>query len=238
MKKCLKPRRGGDFGFTLSEVLIALVIIGVIAAITLPVLWSNYQEHAIRSALKKNYSVLKQALDRYQADNSERLIPSLFYEDTDNGYHLIKPTLMKYLNVMYDCGYGNIDVNASCIPNQDNTSYSGENTNSYKNYTGTANITFNYFDDGQFVLNDGTLILLEDTTGITNYYISADVNGFAKKPNRLGKDLFMFQLTDDGELLPMGAKGTTYYTSADTYCSKTSQDSMNGAACTAKVLKK
>ena len=52
--------------FTLAEVLITLVIIGVVAAITVPVLWSNYQEQALMSSLNKNFSVLKQALDLYQ----------------------------------------------------------------------------------------------------------------------------------------------------------------------------
>lgn len=53
------------FAFTLSEVLITLVIIGVVAAITVPVLFANYQEKAIKSSLKKNYSALTQALTKY-----------------------------------------------------------------------------------------------------------------------------------------------------------------------------
>ena len=66
--------------------------------------------------------------------------------------------------------------------------------------------------------------------------ISADVNGPYKKPNRLGKDLFMFQIDNDGKLLPMGEDGTLYQAAA--YCSKTSTDKMNGAGCTSKMLLK
>jgi hypothetical protein len=47
----------------------------------------------------------------------------------------------------------------------------------------------------------------------------------------------MFQLMNNGELLPMGAKGTTYYNVNNTYCSNTSTHRMNGAACSAKILK-
>ena len=44
--------------FTLSEVLITLGIIGVVAAMTIPVLMEKYQEHAIITRLKRVYSIL------------------------------------------------------------------------------------------------------------------------------------------------------------------------------------
>ncbi len=48
--------------FTLSEVLITLVIIGIIAAITIPTLMNNTNGQEYRSALKKAISQLNQAL--------------------------------------------------------------------------------------------------------------------------------------------------------------------------------
>jgi hypothetical protein len=96
-------------------------------------------------------------------------------------------------------------------------------------------MTHVYFDDGQFVLNDGSFIFIENYN--SSKYISVDVNGYAKKPNRLGRDLFMFQLMDNGELLPMGAKGTDYYSATNEYCSNTSTHNMNGAGCTARILR-
>jgi prepilin-type N-terminal cleavage/methylation domain-containing protein len=218
--------------FTLSEVLISLVIIGVIAAITVPTLLQKYQDQALKSALKKNYSVLKSALDKYQVEHGERLLPS------DVGGHKLKPILVKYLNVTKDCGWGHSDANANndvCIPFYDSTSEN--NSKVYKTYNGKNSITLNYFDDGQFVLTDGSIILLENTGSTSNLLISVDVNGYLKKPNRLGKDLFMFQLNDKGELLPMGAKGSDFYSENDDYCSNTSNSNMNGASCTAKVLR-
>jgi type II secretory pathway pseudopilin PulG len=215
----------------LAEVLIALVIIGIIVAITVPTLIQRYQDQALKSALKKNYSVLKSALDKYQVDNGERLLPSDIKRQT------LKSKLTKYLTVMYDCGMGNSsDWRTACIPQAESSGNSSEyNSKVYKNYTGTSKINLVFFDDGQFVLNDGSIVLLEDDTELK--YISVDVNGYAKKPNRLGKDLFMFQLMNNGELLPMGAKGTYYYSATDKYCSNIATDQMNGAGCTAKVLK-
>ena len=69
-----------------------------------------------------------------------------------------------------------------------------------------------------------------------NLWISVDVNGFNKKPNRFGQDLFMFQIDDKGKLLPMGTMGTTFYSATDANCSRTSTGKMNGAGCTTKAL--
>ena len=229
----IKLKTNRHKGFTLSEVLITLVIIGVVAAITVPILYANYQKEAAKTALKKNYSVMKQALDMYQAENGVRITPN------DLGEHALKPLLLKYLNVMYDCGYGAASANTSCIKNYG----SGREDNSkvYKTYNKKSNIDLTWFDDGQFVLTDGSLVLLENVAagyntpqGYQKVFISVDINGFGRKPNQLGKDLFMFQLDDKGELLPMGAKNTVY--NVETFCSNTSSDLMNGAGCTVKFL--
>ena len=219
-----------NYAFTLAEVLITLVIIGVIAAMTVPTIVANSNEQAIKSALKKNASVLQQVLYKYYMEHGEQLNP-LTYETT----HTLKPELLKYFNVMYDCGLGNDDVNTACVPNHANSSYDQKNKTAYMNYTGTSKIAMEPFDDGQFVLMDGTLVLIENYSETKTIFISVDVNGFGKKPNRLGKDLFMFQLMNDGALKPMGATGTKY--PVGTYCSSSSSSNLNGAGCTVKMLK-
>ena len=50
------------WGFTLAETLITLVIIGVVASITLPSLWVNYQEKERIAKIKKMYSALSNAM--------------------------------------------------------------------------------------------------------------------------------------------------------------------------------
>lgn len=57
--------------FTLAEVLISLVIIGVIAAITVPVLHANYTKEATASKLKKFYAMLHNASTLAKADGSD-----------------------------------------------------------------------------------------------------------------------------------------------------------------------
>ena len=74
-------RGGGNrrIAFTLAEVLITLGIVGVVAALTLPVLISKYKHKELETRFKKSYSLISQAsqgmemelgsCERDQADN-------------------------------------------------------------------------------------------------------------------------------------------------------------------------
>ena len=221
-----------ECAFTLAGVLITLGIIGVVAVITLPAVINNSRNKQLEAGLKRAYSVTSQALDMYQAETGER------YTLENAEKYTLKPILMKYLKTVEDCGFGANKVNESCIPNTGNSNYDPDNNKaraSYKTYNGKKEININFFDDGQFVMNDGSLVLLENEI-TTRAYISIDVNGYNKNPNRLGHDLFMFQIDDKGKLLPMGVKGTDYYSTIDAFCSSTATSSMNGAGCTYHAL--
>ena len=210
--------------FTLAEVLITLGIIGVVAAMTMPVLMASTQKKELQTGLQKAYSTLSQALIMYENDNGLPVTSNV-------EVHGLKPILMKYINTAKDCGKGSSDAATACIKNTGDVETESD---IYKTLIG-ARINLNMFDDGQFVMNDNMLVLIENYHA-NIVYISVDVNGMNKKPNRLGQDLFMFQLDDKGKLLPMGAEGTYYYSEMDAYCSRTSTGNMNGAGCTVKAL--
>ena len=110
--------RGKEAGFTLAEVLITIGIIGLVAALTLPALINNNRNKALETAFKKNYSAISQALNMYYAQNGERLT-----FDTV-GSHELKPILIKYMNVLHDCGWGaehtDEELKKVCIPNYTN----------------------------------------------------------------------------------------------------------------------
>lgn len=220
-------------GFTMAEVLITMGVIGVVAAMTLPSVINNSRNKQLEACLKRSYSVISQALDMYQAEIGEKVTSE------NIGYRNLKPILMKYIQTAQDCDWGYAGsgaaadiTNKACIRNYSNAS---ENDTTYKNYTGTNSINLAYFDDGQFVMNDGSLVLIENAKP-ADLYISIDVNGYNKNPNRLGQDLFMFQIDKKGALLPMGVEGSTYYSKTSNYCSLTSTDLLNGAGCTYKAL--
>ena len=49
--------------FTLAEVLITLVVVGIIAAITIPIIHQNQQKRELYSQFMKTYSTLNQAMN-------------------------------------------------------------------------------------------------------------------------------------------------------------------------------
>ena len=67
--------------FTLAEVLITLGIIGVVAAMTIPVLIGNYRKNATVAKLQKFYSVMNQAIKLAEVDNGE---PSMWMPQREN----------------------------------------------------------------------------------------------------------------------------------------------------------
>ena len=58
-------------GFTLAEVLITLLIIGIVAALTIPSVISNYQQQEFKTGLKKAVSVLNEAIQVNIAQDGE-----------------------------------------------------------------------------------------------------------------------------------------------------------------------
>ena len=133
-------------GFTLSEVLITLGVIGVVAAITMPMLIKSYQKHVTVNRLKKAYSELYQAVNMSVNDNDavenwdfsltiedfckKYMTPYLKYLKTDSfpesGKYIYKlsngTTLQFYMGLQTKAVYGNVqimvDINGDKKPNK------------------------------------------------------------------------------------------------------------------------
>ena len=213
--------------FTLAEVLITLGIIGVVAAMTIPSVVHNTYNRQLEAAFKKNASAIAQAFALYQADNGVML-----HADQIDSAQL-KKLIIKYFDVLHDCdkAWGSKD----CVFN--GSTVEARNV-LYKTFNGKSDVNnLNYFDDGQFVLKDGSLIMIENAgkNGNNKVYVSVDVNGYNKSPNKLGHDVFTFQLMNDGRLLPMGADGTDWQNESN-YCSKAASHNLNGLGCTSRAL--
>lgn len=213
--------------FTLAEVLIALGIIGIIAAMTIPAIIQKKTNRELQTALQKNYSILQTALEKASYDYGERLTPSNAY------YRRIKTLIMEQLKTAKDCQY------SKCIPPENEENENGEVIDyvykNYKTYNKKQTIQTYYFDDGQFMLSDGSMYLIENPNSVgARILITIDINGINKKPNLWGHDLFTFQIIENGKLLPMGADGTDF--ASNEYCSSTSSNRINGIGCTYKAL--
>ena len=208
-------------GFTLAEVLITLVIIGVIASMTIPTLMNNTNKQELVSKLKKVYSEMSQATNRIIAEEGNpKADIGGWATSSEAVYNMYK----KYLSISKDCGTG-----TECFEKMtsENSFYKRLNGNSYFN-----NRFIMYY---KVILSDGAQILFSDnypdcahnafnSDNICNE-IWLDING-EKKPNQWGRDMFIFVLKENG-LFPAGCEGN----SADCTTSK------NGYTCACKVIK-
>ena len=168
----------------------------------------------------------------YQAHNGVRLTPKILAKLE------LKPLIFPYFKVLVDCywGFDSMENNIAC--GAVNSSTVDNVISKYRtlNDQNIANLSF--FDDGQFILVDGSSIFIENATNSDplHVFISVDVNGPNKRPNQWGHDLFTFQLMDDGKIIPMGAPGTEY-TNTNSYCTLgPSSNKNNGIACTYYAL--
>ncbi len=205
-------------GFTLAEVLITLGIIGIVAAMTIPGLITKYKAHQLKSQFLKSYSTVQQAFKQMEADDV-----SLNPKDYDA--QTFYKTYQNYFQVAVRCGVY-FSKNAPCM---------NLYKNSYKTLDGHSTVDNHYFDDGQFVLQDGTIIFIENPSiGSNNNYVwvHVDLNG-AQKPNKWGYDLFTFEMLD-GELRTMGDLQTKF-NNLEQYCDVKSSNSYNGIACAHKA---
>ena len=195
LKKC---------AFTLAEVLITLGIIGVVAAMTLPTLIQNYQNQVHVNQLKKFVSTLEQGFQKMLADEGVERLSDL--SNLKDGYdNSTEANAKDAINDFFSRGF--------------QVSY-------YK----ATNYTLNGEDAGisDFILfNDGSAIILLGVMAKDPQRLSSadcelakskggsmcslslhfifDTNGI-KGPNKWGRDLFFFYVSDEGKLYPHGGK--------------------------------
>lgn len=178
-------------GFTLSEVLITLGIVGIIAALTIPAVMKNYKNRLYVSQLQKVYSQLSDATKSVMNEENAQS----FYETTAGvpnscsnasegkcekgpGYFLnnyFKP-------IKKNCG--NPAVTGTCV------------AASYKTISGA--------DAGHLVgdyciqtTNGAAICMSSPKDGFS--HVNVDVNGTAE-PNIAGRDTFYMTIQTDGSI--------------------------------------
>ncbi len=182
-------------GFTLAEVLITLGIIGVVAAMTIPTLISNYQKKQYVVGLQRNMSVIQNGIKLMLADEQvDTIRQSTFYtmdlaQSGSNFGAIMFPaydTLSKYMKIVDKC-FGEAEDSCPLYKTQ------------YKMLDETLEMG-SLVGVPYFILNDGTIIFcyLVATDSYT-HVLYVDVNG-EKGPNQFGRDFFFFYLKDNGGL--------------------------------------
>lgn len=150
--------------FTLSEVLITLGIIGVVAAISVPQIVTNYQKHQTIVQLKKVYSDINNAVRLSEAENGPMsdwdFIKSPCYD-----YECIKPFIERYYLPYFK--------DAKIITQQDIPNYSDKRYGACNYIRLNNGVLLKMFNHGDFI------------------WLFADING-TKAPNKIGRDIFVF----------------------------------------------
>lgn len=186
-------------GFTLSEVLITLSIVGVVAVLTIPGIMKNYRNRLYTAQLEKVYA---QVADAAQAIMNDEHVDN-FYEttageaittintnvctDKDKGKceHGYPYFLTKYFKaVKFNC-------------KKEDKSGCASSTGSYYSYlngtTSTTGMGGNYCIQ---TVSGATIC----ASGSSCLNINVDVNGMAE-PNMAGRDIFTMAITHNGKVI-------------------------------------
>lgn len=220
--------------FTLAEVLLTLMIIGVIAAITIPALKESSDRSANLSLLQKAYSASANAFAQLQAENG----PPLYWKLADGSRVFvdgksenISKAFKQKMNVVaetdimpadYEIKPLNVyETGADSFKIDDTTVKIKENTDAFQTADGMLWFPSNTYSGCKYSKN------VEGAATKTTVYLCGllvvDTNG-PKKPNRMGMDVFVFDITTDG---------VQPHKSNTDDCAKLSD---NGYTCAAKAL--
>ncbi|MBQ8459705.1 type II secretion system protein [bacterium] len=212
-------RANKKIGFTLAEVLITIGIIGVVSALTIPTLISNYQKKQTATLLKKTYADLKNIIRLSTVDNEE---PSGWKYPVGSNWvdcqNFIKTYYLPYAKGanLLDTGFQNIKtLNGSFIQ---------------------------HMPACGFETQDGRIISLFPNTNSGYIWLYADING-KQGPNRVGRDIFVFDAynyasTDYDIRIWLNIKSnptSNFYASSGYGCSKENDSIYAGFACGAII---
>lgn len=216
-------------GFTLSEVLLVLSVIGVVAALTIPTLIQKVNNAQYVSALKKEYSVISQAYNMLLAEDGGDLSYSLSGGGSSSDDANAMNTFATKLNIIKNCGTG-----MGCWSDGELKNLNGNIEDAHRD----TSINGSY---GKAILADGSLILIDQHSGactndrgdgpLDNAVCASvyfDVNGF-KGPNTRGRDYFFFWITKTG-IYPAGS-----YNDGKS-CDVTGSTPSTADGCAAKIL--
>lgn len=193
------------YAFTLAEVLVTLGVIGVVSALTIPTLMSNYRKRQLEVQIKADYSIIQQAIkfadydgisyDMAIQDGSDASMKEWF--DSFLSTHLkVEQVCINKPGCWHKMGVVKNLLGAA--PRYENNNGIGGNIITFKIANGS------YFNiDGNTAEDMKTFGIDATSDGLTFYF---DANG-DRKPNQMGKDIYIMVWTDKG-LVPAGYNRT------------------------------
>lgn len=209
------------YGFTLAEVLVTLMIIGIIAAMTVPTVIQNTKKQEYYAKLKKNYSVVLNALKLAQVHGGMLGDNRVVFTPSESGSASYETALRfaKYLSSSKVCKDRNTagcrDVFYNIEYATDKDGYWGGNYPTIILADGSLYKILQYascdlvYND--YVRDDNGNAVLDENGNKqdTSYQLShcgvvfIDVNG-PKTPNKFGDDVFVLRIFPDAVVAASG----------------------------------
>ena len=174
-------------GFTLSEVLITLGVLGIVAVLTIPNVMKNYQNRLYAAQLEKVYAQISEATQSIMNDQHV----DNFYETTARGTTVCDASMktctggIGYLLTKYFK-----TVKKNCL-NNTNEACMTTKANFYQTIGGSklaAPTGEQYIQ----TITGATIGGVSSTTGNKRTRLLIDINGLAE-PNMIGRDVFFMQ---------------------------------------------
>ena len=220
-----------NFAFSLSEIITVIVVAGVIAFITLPDLIKRHSNIANVTRLIKTYTLLEK-VNTFAFLEHGSITGWNFKDRNQNDLLRITSYYEPYLNFFKKC-------------HKEKDCWCDKTYNLLHNETDI--LQADKFGDGQVIsykMKDGSFLAFDvyskyyfnfinnNLAKSNNTYlvIAVDVNG-NKKPNMFGRDIFVFSIDKNNEIIPAGQNGNS------PLCTTKKNDSKAGFDCTYKVLK-
>ncbi len=195
--------------FSLAEVLITLVVIGIIVSITVNNIFVSTFKREVLSKLKKNYASFAHAILLSKFENGS--INNWYDMAEKNAYNYYNLFLRKYLQTgnictdYKDCGYKNSKP----------WKYLNGDVYNWTIMEEKETRVFFYLNDGTFVAvktgslscskkdSNGICIGEQNAASLEAPVVIIDING-GKEPNMFGKDVFLLYLDNDTGVVPHG----------------------------------
>lgn len=214
--------------FSLTEVLIAVVLLGILAAVTIPSLIKKEQNKANVVKLLKFYAALEEAHTYAVIFNG----PSSTWQ-IRNGHKRSLLEIASYYEPSFK-------ITKKCSGNRDcwnHTTYNlpGTQVFTYDSYVvwDRENISYKLADGSNLLIdfyNSNELAFDNKNLYVPIIVFFVDLNG-AKKPNRLGRDIFAFGVGKDDQIMPAGIGNKSSST-----CSVKNIGASSGNACAYRVI--
>ena len=236
-------------GFTLSEILITLGVIGIVASMTIPTMVTSKDKQVWGASLAKAVNTMSNSVSiMISKGDSYGLSDSQMFADIETGTN-VKTAFKNHLGkvLIFTDNYSDGTSSYTAVPK---TLFGTEKSGLFNDYT-------------KFITKGDITYFVKVATGQENNFdyerdiyvmdILIDING-NKVPNTIGKDIFGFLMTDEGRMRPYGGVGdgdvstvlnnTTaggserYDNGWLDYCDPPADGyTDNGFSCTARVVK-